>query len=554
MKILLKVTAVILTIIALLAIGAYFAFEPAVTSAVRREINELELPPDWELTFEDVLYKAPNTITVTGIELASLEKTFSLKELSVRPDLWSLFRKKTLSADIDLVSFEYDDLAATVSLNVYAPPAEDIKEALEMETIERITIFSGGATYKGHELENIRGEVLLDKARISSVRVNFLYAEEEAHLEIEDREPSERDLLVRASYPEFKLTGRFTEKDDDLLIRDLEASYYGITVRGEGAVYSYLTPQPQLRMEGRIRSDLEDLTKLPLKNDPLKELPLKGSLNADMTLSSKGPDIKDLEITSDIRLSRARFDKFDIGDMTARMELKGGILALTEIRGEIYEGAFSADLVTDLASPDKVFQTDLKLTRTRLGKLVNELTGKRTRVVGDLDGRVFLSGHLNSPETFSGGGSLHAYNADLGPMPILAPLVGNLYGLIQQALPFAEDLSIREGYTEFRIEDENVSTDSIVLIGKQVLIQGRGRVNFDGELDFYFENQLIEPEEAQELESWQRTLHDAMIRFGRMLSKARLVGTLKDPEWRFEYRDPLSGTIERGIRKLLDIF
>ena len=71
-------------------------------------------------------------------------------------------------------------------------------------------------------------------------------------------------------------------------------------------------------------------------------------------------------------------------------------------------------------------------------------------------------------------------------------------------------------------------------------------MDFDGNLDFTFQNQFQDPG-SEENENWQNMLRTSIVKFGRSISKARLRGTIKEPEWDFEYL--VSNIISDNIQK-----
>jgi hypothetical protein len=128
-------------------------------------------------------------------------------------------------------------------------------------------------------------------------------------------------------------------------------------------------------------------------------------------------------------------------------------------------------------------------------------------------------------------------DADLGPMPLLTPLLGDIYSILRDTMIAPENrVNISQAYGEFTIKNRRISTHNALLWGNNIAIYGDGHMDFDGTIDFTLENKFTQSP-IQQVGNWQTTLRDTIIRFGKALGKARLKGTLQKPEWKFDYFD-----------------
>jgi hypothetical protein len=124
--------------------------------------------------------------------------------------------------------------------------------------------------------------------------------------------------------------------------------------------------------------------------------------------------------------------------------------------------------------------------------------------------------------------------ADLGPMPILSPLIGDIYSILRGTIMATDDLNIRNAYAEFAIRNRRLTTRNAIMWGSNIAISAEGSVGFDGKLDLIVENKFLDSP-VEEIENWQTALRNTLIRFGKALGKARLRGTVTDPKWEFDY-------------------
>ena len=138
---------------------------------------------------------------------------------------------------------------------------------------------------------------------------------------------------------------------------------------------------------------------------------------------------------------------------------------------------------------------------------------------------------------------------------ILAPLLGDIFTSVQSVLLTKTSVDINLAYMDFEIKNRRISTDNLTFMGESIYITSQGYMDFDGRLNFTFQNQFRETvPEGQEEEDWQIALRNAIVRFGKLISKARLRGTIKEPEWDFEYINPLGDMIKRKFNEFLNTF
>ena len=166
---------------------------------------------------------------------------------------------------------------------------------------------------------------------------------------------------------------------------------------------------------------------------------------------------------------------------------------------------------------------------------------------------LFLKGYGEDTGTITGRGNISISQANLGPMPILSPLLGNIYGVIRYILPGLDSIEISSGSCDFVIENRKIITDNLLLWGDILNIKARGYIDFDKNLNFEVENEFKEiPEQAGD---WQKAIVEIVAGFGKFIGRAHLTGTLSKPKWKFEYFSSFKDSIGGKITDVLkDIF
>ena len=231
--------------------------------------------------------------------------------------------------------------------------------------------------------------------------------------------------------------------------------------------------------------------------------------------------------TSVFILENAGFNNIKFSGLSGKLKLDNNTLHTKDVEGSLYNGSFFSDFEMRLDNPSFPYMFSFKTEYMEIGKLLYDLDHKNTDVYGITHSSLSIKGNAVDNATMWGNGSLRITKADLGPLPILTPIVGNIYVAIQSIFAPDQVLKINAAELDFSIENKRVSTTNAVLSGDGVEMVADGYVNFDGTLNVYFKNQFINPEEAQSDESMQTSI----IKTGRSLGSARLKGTIQKPKW-----------------------
>ncbi len=170
-----------------------------------------------------------------------------------------------------------------------------------------------------------------------------------------------------------------------------------------------------------------------------------------------------------------------------------------------------------------------------LDELIGDLTEKYPPVYGTVFSKLYLAGSASDINSAEGTLEIEITDADLGPMPVFAPLLGNIYNILSGAIIAPENrVDITQAYAEFVISGGKIQTKNATLWGDNIAVLGQGYMDFSGNLDFALENKFLESSPSL-IPNWQSSLRDSLIRFGKALGNARLKGTISKPKWEFDY-------------------
>jgi hypothetical protein len=179
-----------------------------------------------------------------------------------------------------------------------------------------------------------------------------------------------------------------------------------------------------------------------------------------------------------------------------------------------------------------------------------------------------VAGTLQQRATWHGDGWLTAQGQRLADLPLLDRLFQGLFGVLGDRLGL-ETLrwaQINEASLRWRLVHERIDTQDLRLGGlagtEPVAIYAQGSVGLDQSLDFVVEPELSEGTvlEAPTTSTMAKTIlkvAGAFERLRRHIGRHRLTGTLKNPQYRFEYNvqevfKPVSPTPADLLRGLLE--
>jgi hypothetical protein len=210
-------------------------------------------------------------------------------------------------------------------------------------------------------------------------------------------------------------------------------------------------------------------------------------------------------------------------------------------------GQAHADLTVEHRPTGHAFATELDLAGLQLERLAQTIPAWRDRPIrGTASAHAVLTGDWAARASWRGSGWLNASGEHLGEVPLLQKVFRGIFGLLGERLGL-ESLrraQVTQASVTWRLSQERVATDDLRLGGlagtDPVAVYARGSVGLDQTLDFVIEPELAEGTllQAPATATFAGTILKAagqFERFRRLVGRHRLTGTLKEPNYRFEY-------------------
>ncbi|MBD3378866.1 MAG: hypothetical protein GF408_00165, partial [Candidatus Omnitrophica bacterium] len=335
-------------------------------------------------------------------------------------------------------------------------------------------------------------------------------------------------LILRSGNLGFRAA--FTAENGDIVVESLRGALARIRFDLKGEIKNIFSKDIRGSFNGTCESDLRELNGTGFFPT---DAGLKGTLTASTYLDFSGMTDTVITAWGTMSLSGLEIKGLDINEISGKFSFEEGRFSVPLLNGFLYDGSVSGRFLVDVIEQDLPFAASLNINNINYRKLMEDL-GVEEQIYGSLSLELDLKGYAKNPDTAEGTGEIMIAEADLGPMPILTPLLGDIYSGIEIMFSDADPVTINEAYADFIIENRKIRTDNLTFLGDSIAVTSKGYLDFDGKVDFYFENQFLPPSPGRR-ENWQTGIRDAIISLGRSIGRARLRGTLNEPRWEFDY-------------------
>ncbi|UCD55659.1 MAG: hypothetical protein JSV93_02405 [Candidatus Omnitrophota bacterium] len=492
-------------------------------------IEKVESSTPKGITIKDISYMPLKGIGLAGVTIYK-DKFYQEKELYI-PNLYIKFSfikflaNRTFSPTIILSDLQLKNATLNGSFGFSIKLFKKIKTAEDtLESIQNIW-FSNFAIKSGAlNVRNINGVIYISTASIKTPGLRF---------------------VLNGKPSNINFTARMKKEGEIYKIPEIKGSFLNFPFELMGEFEN--TETPILSLYGKLDIDIEDMIRFAegrVSNSIYFKVNLKEFSSYELGVKSNADYLK---------IRNVKFDKFY---MDAR--IKDGVLHVPTLNAYPYNGMLVSSAQLDTSDGLMPYQVSGRLSGIDITALLENTKLANKGISGLLSSEFAIKGNAKSVNSMQGAGNIFIKNANLGPAPLLTPLVGNLYGYFQNLFQGLKKINITGGSCNFRIADRRVSTNNLVLWGEIVSIHARGYIDFDKNLNFEIENRFLEPEETG-LSDWEKTLQDMISKFGKLMSRARLTGTLNKPKWKFEYlggvenifKGELKGQLENILK---DIF
>jgi len=537
MKTFFKIIFLLILLIALFVVGYYNIYRDTVYENLRRYLSErISEETGYPVTIGKVQYLPPQSLVLEGFAVLPKEggnkAIMQADSVKITFDLFEFLKERRLKTTIVVDKGMAEKASFGVTLKTSSLIGKDYREALSPALIEQIFVVDGDLEREGLELGDIFGTINISGLRFTSCKLHMEKDALSYLLTLEALEPGQNRYSASLRSHHLGLQSTFIKDGSNLVFDSIRGMSYILRFDLKAEVRNVLAPEMSVKINGAAKADLSSWNALPAPFGGFaRTYPMRGSLDMLLNFSCYGEDFSKYEMNATLSGARIKIGTLHFDEITTKLSVNDGRLSSPLINGVFYGGNFSGELAMDLLEKDFPYIFKGVLNGADLYRLARDINGNKENLYGTLNADLSLKGYTTASETAEGHGSVTVTNGNLGLMPILTPLLGDLYLTLEKAFPSPDQMRITGGYLDFDIRDRKILTDDLTLMGDELSITGKGSLDFDGKLDFSFTQEVRVPIELSRDDDWQTTFRNVLIKAGKMIKKARLTGTLDDPKW-----------------------
>ena len=336
-------------------------------------------------------------------------------------------------------------------------------------------------------LNNIKGEVDLAGDTINWINLNFNYLNTAYTSSGKLADFQTPEIIFGLNSKDLDLKSDIKIKDTVVRIITFAGKYMNSTFDVEGAIDTQ--DKDNLNMDlmvNQINLNPSDAFTFlpPALSENLKKIKLNGILNIKGALNGRVKDYKGWNLALETTADTFSIYDLKLSGLTFNLEEKHGTLNLSRFTASSYAGLLNMDFISDLKPETPNYYLKFNGSGVDLSKLKMDTGLKDKDIAGTLNISAELSGELNDLASLKGNGTLSVTEGRLWQLNLFKGL-GELF-----LLPDYEKIAFKEAFGEFNIADKFLSTENLRLTSDQLNLDCRGKLGFDGTLDFTFYSEV----------------------------------------------------------------
>ncbi len=442
-----------------------------------------------------------------------------------------------------------------------------------LRPVGRVEFQGAGATLRSwpKPIEDLNGVMVLDGQRIEIRQAAFQVDGQPVGLDAVVTELGRPRVVGTVTLPRgtLQLAGQLDDRAFVLDEARLAMAQSRLKLTGSIA----RAPERPSRLTLSGIAELSELTQLPFVELPgLESWKLRGAAAVEAQFSGPIAGWRRGLLQGRLQADHLAVRDVPLDQVTVEFEQNEQGLYVRMPAGLVANGSLKADLAIE-PRPEPAgsyFLLEADLTHLELERLGEAIPAWRTQQIsGTASGHATMSGTWQMKESWRGEGWLNASGERLGNLPLLNRLFRGIFGLLAERLGL-ESLrraQITQVATEWQLAEARFRTENLRLGGfagsEPVAVYARGSVGLDHTLDFVVEPELSEGVllQAPATASIAGTVLKAagqLERLRRLIGRHRVLGTLKEPQYRFElttqevFRQLVPGPADL-IQNLLDV-
>ena len=431
---------------------------------------------------------AKNKLWTDNLRLQAMDSGFTLQgtfENFSNPYLKLNFKSEQLNLEKILAILPYKTeglnlsgtAAADINLEGYlGKPPLDIQASLQLNDAKLQTLLLK------EPLNNIKGKVDLTQDTVNWLNLSFNYL---------NVAYTSTGKLVSFKTPQitFGLNSKDLDLKSDIKLKDklvriitFKGQYINSKFDVEGGIDTQDNTNPTLDLLANLNLNPCDVFAfLPASLlESLKKIKPDGILNIKGTLNGKVKDYKNWSLS--LKAASDTFSVYNLkfNDLSFGLEQKDGLININRFIASAYSGTVNLDFVSDLRPDVPTYLLKFNSSDIDLAKLKLDTGLKDKDITGLLNLSADLNGNFKDAASLKGNGLVSVKDGKLWQFNLFKGMGELLF------LPVYEKVVFKEALGDFSIQDKSISTDNLRLTSDQLNLDCKGRLGFDGTLDFTF--------------------------------------------------------------------
>ncbi len=427
-----------------------------------------------------------NRLRTDNLKLQALESTFMLKgtfESFINPYLKLNFKSDQFNLEKipAILPFKIEGLnlngIASVQINIEGytkKPPMDIAANFHMEDARL------QAALLKDPISNIKGDVNVTQDIIGWPNLSFNYL---------NVAYTSTGKLVNFKTPEINfdlnskdltLKSGLKIKDKIITIMALTGKYANSKFYLEGNIDTLDKSDPNLYLSTKLNFNPADALVFmpPALSENLKKIKLDGILNIEGTINGRAKDYKNLNLAFKATSDAFSLYNLKFSGLSFNLDEKDGVVNVNRFLASGYSGTVTMDIVSDLKPDAPTYALKFNSSGIDLAQLKSDMNSKDKDLAGTLNLSADLSGNFKDLGSMKGNGLLSIKEGKLWQLNLFKG-IGELF-----LLPDHEKIIFKDAFGEFSVQDKSISTENLRLTSEQLNLDCKGKLGFDGALDF----------------------------------------------------------------------
>ncbi|OGW74939.1 MAG: hypothetical protein A2Z72_07390 [Omnitrophica bacterium RBG_13_46_9] len=484
------------------------------------------------------------------------EKVLYLPELYIKFPLLKLLTKRVFSPTITLDNAQLGNIRVSGTFGFSAKLLKKGQENIDiLETIQNINFRNFHVKSSFFDIDSINGSIDISPKYIGIYEMRFTIKGEPCNLYLKAVNPKNELYMTFKIYSQkINIVSNVKQVEGVYKIPKIEGNFFNSSFELMGELEN--PTEPRISLFGKADIDIKDMAYFASQEirKYMEFLDPEGKISSSLYFNGKLNNFSDWKGEAKSNAETIKVLNFNLDDFSMDTRIKGGIIYVSLFSAYSNTGSLTSAMTFDPQRKGTApYQIKCKLNNIDIGVLLKNTKLGNRDIRGYLFSEIAVNGDAENRDlminSMEGNGRIFINDANLGPMPILAPVIGNLYGYFQNVMPALKKIDITKASADFYISNKTVSTNNLILWGNIINIHANGYMDFDTNLDFKVESKIVESEKT-EGSDLQTDIQELIGRFGNLMGSGRLTGTIKKPKWKLEYLGGVNNVIKEGINKV----